>query len=80
MVTVVGSPIGTDEYVLGRAMEIMEDGGADRLARFLSDMPDKQAVALITIESRGQRASYLERARDTGLSLEACKRADNGAQ
>ena len=76
----VGVPIGTDEYVLDRAMEVVRDGGADRLARCLAHMPDKQAAALIAIESLGQRASYLERALDTRLSLEACRRADNGAQ
>ena len=43
-------------------------------------MPDKQAAALKAIESLGQRTSYLERALDTGLSLGACRRADNGAQ
>ena len=43
-------------------------------------MPDMQAAALIDIESLGQRISYLERALDTGLSLAACRRADNGAQ
>ena len=78
--TVVGVPIGMDEYVLDRAMEVVRDGGADRLARCLAHMPDKQAAALIAIESLGQRASYLERALDTRLSLDACRRADNGAQ
>ena len=78
--TVVGVPIGTDEYVLDRAMEVVRDGGADHLARCLASMPDKQSVVLIAIESLGKRASYLERALDTGLSLEACRRADNGAQ
>ena len=78
--TVVGFPTGTDEYVLDRAMEVVRDRGADRLARCLANMPDKQAVALIAIESLGQRTSYLERAQDTGLSLEARRRAGNGAQ
>ena len=78
--TVVGVPIVTDEYVLDRAIEVMRDGGADRLARCLASMPDKQAAALIAIESLGQRTSYVERALDTGLSLEACRRAENGAQ
>ena len=31
----VGVPIGTDKYVLDRAMEVVRDGGADRLARCL---------------------------------------------
>ena len=76
----VGVSIGTDEYVLDRAIEVVRDRGADRLARFLASMPDKQAAALIAIESLGQRTSYLEKALDTGLSLEAGIRADNGAQ
>ena len=29
--TVVGVPIGTDEYVLERTLEVVRDGGADRL-------------------------------------------------
>ena len=79
-VTVVGVPIGTEEYVRERAMEVLRHGDADRLARCLANMPDKQAVALITVDSLGQRTSYLERALYPGLSLEACQRADNGAQ
>ena len=82
--TVVGVPIGTDECVLDRAIEVVTDGGADggadRLARCLGSMPDKQAAALIAVESLGQRTSYLERDLDTRLSLEACRRADNGVQ
>ncbi|CAN0339095.1 unnamed protein product, partial [Laminaria digitata] len=48
-VTVVGVPIGTDEYVLERAMEVrvLRDDGTDRLVRCLANMPDKQAAALI---------------------------------
>ena len=78
-VTVLGVPIGTKEYVRGRAMEVVRDGGADHLARCLANMHDKQAAALITVESLRQRTSYFERALDPGLSLDACKRADNGA-
>ena len=76
-------------------MEVARDGGTDRLAGCLASMPDKQAAALIAaslacrtsrqrpffvIESLGQRTSYVENAVDNGLSLEACRRADNGAQ
>ena len=43
-------------------------------------MTDNQAAALIAIESLGQRTSYLERALDTGLFLEACRSADIGEQ
>ena len=50
--TVVGIPIGTDEYVLDRAIEVVRDGGADRLPRCLANMPE-QAVALIAVESLG---------------------------
>ena len=59
-VTVVGVPIGTGEYVLDRALEVVRDIGADRLARCLANIPDKQAAVLIAIESLGQRTSYLE--------------------
>ena len=75
----VGVPIGTEECVLERTMDVMKDGGADHLARCLANMPDKQAAAFIDIEPLGQKTSYLERALDTGLSLEACRRGDNGA-
>ena len=40
-VTVVGVPIGTDEYALERAREIIKEGGTDHLARCLANMPDK---------------------------------------
>ena len=46
-----GVAIGTDDYVLERTLEVVRDGGADRLARCLANMPDKQAAALIAIES-----------------------------
>lgn len=55
-------------------------GGADRLARCLADMPDKQAAALSTIYSLGQRKNIFERSLGTGLSLEACRPAGNSAQ
>ncbi|CAN0409834.1 unnamed protein product, partial [Laminaria digitata] len=79
-VTVVSVPIRTEEYMRGRAMEVIGDGGADCLARCLTNMLDKQAAALISVESLGQRTTYLERALDPRLPLEACRRADNGAQ
>ena len=58
-------------YVLERAREVVQEGGTDHLARCLANMPDKQAAALIVIESLGQRAGYLERALDTDLSVES---------
>ena len=79
-VTVVNVPIGTDAYVLEQAMEVVRDGRTDCLARSLANMPNKQASTLIAVESLGQKTIYLERALGTGLSLEACRRADNRAQ
>ena len=69
--TAVGVPIGTDAYVLERSREVGKGGGTDHLALCLANMPDKQAAALIVIESLGQRAGYLERALDTDLSVES---------
>lgn len=51
-VTMTGVPMGTDEYVLERAMGVTRDGGAKRLARCLADMPNKEAATLIAIEPR----------------------------
>ena len=53
-VAVVGVPIGSEEYERGRAMEVVRDGGAHRLARCLANMPDKQAAALIGADSNGR--------------------------
>ena len=50
---------------------------AQTASRAASRTWDKQSVALIAIESLGQRTSYFARALDTGLSLEAYTRADN---
>ena len=75
----VDVPIGNDEYILERAKEIVKKGGTDHLARCLANMPEKQAVALIVTESLGQKTVYLERALDTELSLESCRRVNNGA-
>ena len=79
-VTVVGVPIDTDEYVLERAMRVMRDGGAERLARCLADMPNKKAAALIAIEPLAQRTSYIERALDTGLPSKLAGGQIYGAQ
>ena len=79
-VTVVGVPIGTDGHGLERAMVVVWDGGADSLASCLANLPDLASGGLVAIESLGQRTSYPKRAPDTGLSLEACRRANNGAQ
>ena len=52
-VTEVGAPIGTDECALERTRDIVKEGGTDHLAHCLVNMPDKQAAALIIIESLG---------------------------
>lgn len=56
------------------------DGGVDHLALCLANLIAKQAATHIFVEYHGQRTSYLERVLDPGFSLEACRRADNGAQ
>ena len=43
-VKVVGVPIGTDAYVMGSMMEIVQNGGAERLAWMLPHMPNKQSA------------------------------------
>ena len=75
--TVVGVPIGIDEYVLERARKMAKEEDTDHLARCLANMSDKQAAALIVTESLGQRTGYLEKTLGTVLLLEACSRADN---
>ena len=73
-VTVVNVPIGADEDVLERAREIVKESGTDHLVRCLANIPDKQTVALIVIESIGQRIGYLERALNIELLLETSRR------
>ena len=79
-VAVVHVPIGSVEYALERARETVKERGTDHLARCLDNKSDKQAEALIVMEPLGQKTGYLERVLDTELSLEECRRADNGAQ
>ena len=72
-------PIGTDEYARESAMEIVQNGGAEQLARMLSRMPDNQLVNIIATGSMVQRTSHLERVMDSELSLAACQKADGNA-
>ena len=58
-VKVVGVPIGTDEYVMDSAMEIVKNGGADQFARMLPRMPDKQSANLIATGSMVQQTAYV---------------------
>ena len=41
---VVGVPIGADAYAMESAMEIVENGGVEQLARMLLHMPYKQSA------------------------------------
>lgn len=62
-VTVVGIRIGTYEYMLERAMEVVEDGGVDHLARSLANRPNTKwrlSSSCIAIEPLGQKTIYLE--------------------
>ena len=78
-VKVVGVPIGTDEYAIDSAMEIVKNGGAEQLVRMLQRMPDKQSGNLIATGSMVQRTACIERVMDPELSLPACQKADNSA-
>ena len=78
-VKVVGVAIGTDAHAGESAMEIVENGGAEQLARMLPRMPDKQSANLIATGSMVQRTAYVERVMDPELSLPACQKADNSS-
>ena len=79
-ITVVGVPIGTDEYIKEFAMKVITDGGADKLAKMVPRMPDRQVANLITSLSLIQRSAYIERGIDPTLTKEACERLDNMVQ
>ncbi|CAN0508788.1 unnamed protein product, partial [Scytosiphon promiscuus] len=79
-ITVVGVPIGTDDYVKEFAMKVIAEGGADKLARILPRMSDRQVANLITSLSLIQRSAYIERGIDPALTKEACERLDNMVQ
>lgn len=53
-------------------------GRKNRVAGCLAIVPDKQRVALIAIESLGQRTCHLKKALDMGLSVEALRMANDG--
>ena len=46
-VKVIGVLIGTDVYAIENAMEIVDNGRTEQLARMLQRMPDKQSANLI---------------------------------
>lgn len=76
-ITVVGVPIGTDDFIKGFAADVITKGGARKLARMLARMPDKQVAHLITSMSLVQRSAYIERGIDHTLVNGACERLDN---
>ena len=63
-VKVVGVPVGNDEYPRESAMDIVQNGGAEQLARTLPLMPDKQSANLIATGSMEQRTAHIERVMD----------------
>ena len=70
----------TAEILFLQSVDVHKERGTDHHAHCLAKMPDNLVAALIITEYLGQRTGYLERALDTELSLEAYRRAGNGAQ
>lgn len=54
------------------AMEIVENGGAEQLARMLPRAPDKQSAGLIATGTMVQRKAYKHRASDGLEVFPAC--------
>ena len=79
-IAVVGVPIGTGEYAKTFAMNVVKEGGAKKLARTLTRMPDRQVAHLVSILSLTQRTVHMERGSDSQLLLEACSRMDSACQ
>ena len=68
-ITVVGIPIGTDAYYVEEcAMKKKTEGRADKLARMLARITDKQVAHLVTSQSLTQRSEYIERGVDHKLT------------
>ncbi|CAN0211098.1 unnamed protein product [Scytosiphon promiscuus] len=78
--TVVGVPIGTDEFVRNFAMKVDNEGRAEKLARMLTRMPDGQVAHPVSSLSLTQRSAYIERRKDPTLIKEAWERLDNMVQ
>ena len=58
-------------------MNKITEGGAEKLARMLARMPDKQVAQLVTAQSLTQRSAYLKRGIDHKRAKKACERLDN---
>ena len=58
-------------------MKKIIEGGADKLARMLARMPDKQVAHLVTAQSLTQRSGYIEKGIDHERTRKACERLDN---
>ena len=56
-VKVVEVPVGTDEYLRESTLEIVHNGGADKFARMLPRVPNKQSVNLIATGSMVQHTA-----------------------
>lgn len=74
----MGFLIGTEDYTVEGALEVVRDSDADHLVRCLADTLDKKTEILTAIETFGPRTSYLQRASDKSLSFGVCKREHNG--
>lgn len=58
-ITVVGVPIGSDAYVEECAIKVIRDRGAEKLARMLPRMSDRQVAFLTTSLSLTERSVYI---------------------
>ena len=61
-------------------MSVGKDEGCNPLARYVANLPDKHAAILKAVEPLEQGPRNLDRSLGTELPLEACRRADSGAQ
>lgn len=66
-------------FMISSDVEIVRDGGADKLACIFQSMPDKRSANLIATSSTIQWTSYTERVMNPKLSLPACQGEDTSA-
>ena len=74
----VGVPIDNDAFVADSDVEMVRNGGAERLARIVPVIVDKHSANLIDTILMVQRTFCVERVIDPVLPLPACQRADTG--
>ena len=70
---VVGVPVGADFFIEEHAVGVVKDKGANRLARMLTRMPDKQVTILVAAKAATIKPRTLKGRFDACLS-----RADHG--